>query len=136
MASPLPAADRERLVRMLGMLGSSFEGERAAAGLLASRLLAEHKLSWADVIAGGVLCRPAPAPYRPPPAPYPPSPGARSAWQETIRLCLRSRADLSDWEIGFLECVGARHQPPTKRQSEILAQIIEKLRAAERQAAR
>jgi hypothetical protein len=40
----------ERLVKLLGMLGSNHDGERAAAALKANALVREHGLVWSDVI--------------------------------------------------------------------------------------
>ena len=48
MAEP----DGERLAKILGMLGSSHDGERAAAAGLADRLVRDLGLTWADVVAG------------------------------------------------------------------------------------
>jgi hypothetical protein len=39
----------ERLAKLLGMLGSAHDGERAAAGLLAHELIRRHGLSWSDL---------------------------------------------------------------------------------------
>jgi hypothetical protein len=41
----------ERLVKLLGMLGSNHDGERAAAALKANALVREHGLVWSDVIS-------------------------------------------------------------------------------------
>ena len=46
----LPPADLSRLEKLAGMLGSDFDGERAAAAAMASKLLQSHGLTWADVI--------------------------------------------------------------------------------------
>jgi hypothetical protein len=49
----MPTLDRasaERLIKLLGLLASPFEGERAAAGLKATELLRARKLTWGDVI--------------------------------------------------------------------------------------
>ncbi len=46
----LPPADLSRLEKLAGMLGSDFDGERATAAALASKLLQNHGLTWADVI--------------------------------------------------------------------------------------
>jgi hypothetical protein len=40
----------ERLVKLLGMLGSNHDGERAAAAFKANELVREHGLVWSDVI--------------------------------------------------------------------------------------
>ena len=50
MSALLPP-ETSRLVKLLGMLGSDHAGERAAAGLKAHNLLADRRLTWADVIA-------------------------------------------------------------------------------------
>lgn len=40
---------RDRLVKLLGLLGSEHIGERATAAQMASRLLQDCGLTWADV---------------------------------------------------------------------------------------
>ena len=47
----LAEADRERLARLLGMLGSAFDGEVANAGRLADKLVRGAGLTWPDIIA-------------------------------------------------------------------------------------
>ncbi len=56
MCAALPSPARERLMRIAGMFGSQFPGERANAAEAATRLLQEHRLTWRDVLA------PCPAP--------------------------------------------------------------------------
>jgi hypothetical protein len=46
----LSARERARLASILSRLASSFAGERAAAGLLATAFLAKHDLRWTDLI--------------------------------------------------------------------------------------
>ena len=65
------AAEREKLAAILGMLGSEFPGERAAAGLAATRFLKDRKLQWQDVL-NGTPFRAAPPPPPPPPSRPPP----------------------------------------------------------------
>jgi hypothetical protein len=43
--------DRERLIKLLGLLGSDHNGEIAAAGRLADALIRDAGVTWADVIA-------------------------------------------------------------------------------------
>jgi hypothetical protein len=40
----------DRLIKLLGMLGSAHAGERAAAGLKAHEFIRRHGLQWSDVI--------------------------------------------------------------------------------------
>ena len=47
----LPAPARDRLAKLLGLLGSSHSGERDAAALAANRLLQQHNLTWQDMFS-------------------------------------------------------------------------------------
>ena len=67
----------ERLVKLLGMLGSDHGGERAAAALKANALVREHGLVWSDVI--------------------PTTPEPRSYQQEHTRRWNNNTAEKQDW---------------------------------------
>ena len=43
--------DRERLIKLLGLLGSDHDGEIVAAGRMADALIRDAGVTWADVIA-------------------------------------------------------------------------------------
>jgi hypothetical protein len=43
--------DRERLIKLLGLLGSDHDGEIASAGRMADALIRDAGVTWADVIA-------------------------------------------------------------------------------------
>jgi len=58
---------RTRIAKIAGRFGSDFEGERAAAALLASRILRDHGATWSDVLA------PSAGPRVPQPSPRPPA---------------------------------------------------------------
>ena len=47
----MTTAERRRLERILGMLGSEHAGERAAAGLQAEAFRKLHGLTWAELLA-------------------------------------------------------------------------------------
>jgi hypothetical protein len=47
---PLNPSAIERLLKMLGVLGSAHDGERATAGLKAHELIRRHGLTWSDII--------------------------------------------------------------------------------------
>ena len=56
---PIPSAtadqspfDTDKLVKILGMLGSAHPGEVAAAGTAAHKLITEARLRWQDLITG------------------------------------------------------------------------------------
>jgi len=80
----LTQAERTKLLGVLGMLGSDHDGERAAAGLLAVKLLRERGLGWDDVLA-----------------PPPPAPDDRS-WKQDAIEAGRSPGLLTEWERGFI----------------------------------
>ena len=85
MTATLATDDRRKLVGILSRLASDHDGERAAAGLLATRLLKTRGLGWDDVV-GLTL----PAPRRDAwDSPEPP----RSAWPDLAARC-RARSDL------------------------------------------
>jgi hypothetical protein len=85
--------DRRRLAAILGMLGSEFDGERAAAGLQAEAFRKKHGLTWEQMLTPPSPSwarpweqqapRPAaddpPSPPEPPPAPPPPQAAPRAA---------------------------------------------------------
>jgi hypothetical protein len=103
----------DRLSRILGMLGSDFDGERAAAGLKATQLLREAGLSWEDLI------RPSAAPV---PPPQPPMGFRMRAMQALARGAL-----LTDWERGFLASIARQGRPLSPKQRSVLARIEEQL---------
>ena len=95
MTPALASDDRRRLVGILSRLASNHDGERAAAGLLATRLLSARGLRWEEVIG---LALPPPRrdtwAYAEPPRP---------GWRDRVAAC-RSRPDLlSARELDFLE---------------------------------
>jgi hypothetical protein len=45
-------SERTRLIRVLGMTGSSFDGEALAALRMAQKLMAEHRIAWAELVTG------------------------------------------------------------------------------------
>ncbi|MCU0983598.1 MAG: hypothetical protein MUC89_01480 [Acetobacteraceae bacterium] len=121
---PLTPEIRERLAKIAGRLGSDHEGERAAAGLMATRLLRAHNLTWSDAL---LAAQPAP----PPPPPPPPKPARR--WNDAAHgaalaaQCLAWPEVLTEWERGFCRSVAARRSL-TARQQAVLARIARKAR--------
>lgn len=128
MAASLSDADRGKLIKVLGLLGSPVAGERDAAVHAAVRLLRDRQLDWSDVIA------PPAAPMRPEQRAQPsaertwsPRP-APSVWQMDVGACLRHPEILSEWERRFL--VGLRGRPSlSAKQWSILHEVVAKVRA-------
>jgi hypothetical protein len=90
MTVPLTPAELDRLRNICARLGSDFDGERAAAGLLATRLLKDKGLSWCDVVMPT------------PPAPYRPATEHTTRrdlpWRQTVRDLLAQPGSLRAWE--------------------------------------
>ena len=79
----MTAAERQRLARILGMLGSEFEGERASAGLQAEAFRKRHGLTWEEMLslpAVEVVVEPEPV-WTPPPVPPAPSAPPVTQWE-------------------------------------------------------
>jgi hypothetical protein len=76
----------ERLVKLLGMLGSGHDGERAAAGLKAHELVRRHGLTWSDILLA------APAPASPP----------KLGWRDKLTACQAHQHCLNSRERAFV----------------------------------
>jgi hypothetical protein len=111
----LTPADRAKLAAILGRLGSDFDGERAAAGLLATRFMRDHALTWPDLLA-------APAPATPPPPP--------ADWRRRAAWCAERAELLSGWEASFLAGMAQRAAPPTEKQGRVLDRLVQRRVAA------
>ena len=118
MTAALPPGDRRKLVGVLGMLGSDAVGERAAAVLLATRMVKAHGLVWDDLIG------PAPAQQHQQQA----APRPRADDGGDLALCIRHLGVVNAWEAGFVRSV-QRSRKRSARQLEILAGIAGGLRA-------
>ena len=77
--SALAEADRDRLTRLLGMLGSDFDGEVLNAARLADRLVREQGITWFDILATSSL------------TPVPRQESRQPPWQDVLR----------DWPAGW-----------------------------------
>jgi hypothetical protein len=65
---PLPPAVKERLSKLMLMLGSPSDGERASAAGMITTLLADHGLDWHDIVGSmGAQKSETSAPPPPPP---------------------------------------------------------------------
>lgn len=117
--SALAEADRARLTRLLGMLGSDFDGEVAIAGRLADKLVRSARLTWGDIIA----------PALPPPDRDPAADPLRGNWHAMAAACTRFPHLLDKWEWQFLSGL---HRFPrlSAKQRAILIRIVVRLRAA------
>ncbi len=123
MSPPLTGADRAKLVKVLALLSSSHDGERAAAGFMASRMLRERGLDWDSLIAPAMLALPRQPDIgrasRPPTCPA-------SSWSGEIRFLLRHLDRLNGWEVSFLRSTSTRSRL-TAKQGEVLVRLYDRL---------
>ena len=119
MNARLALDDRRKLVGILSRLASDYDGERAAAGLLATRLLKARGLGWDEVI-GIALPSPVCNPWAgTPPPPFP--------WRMQAAAC-RARPDLlSARELDFLNSLQRWTGALTGKQAAWLERIAAKV---------
>ena len=127
----LSPTERARLVALLGMLGSDFDGERASAGLLATRLLKAKGLTW-DALITARLATEEPPSRRPRPEPErEPDADGRTGldWRATAaRCCSRYPGYLTAWERDFMRGL-PRFPRLSRKQRDTLSGIVQRLRA-------
>jgi len=122
-AAALAPDTASRLIRVLGMLGSAHDGERAAAGLMAHRIIAGAGLTWETALA----------PLLGPPQAdrgYEPSDDF-VGHSDLVIFCIANSDTLSEWEISFLNSV-LYYRMLTPKQRAVLARIVSKCEAASR----
>jgi hypothetical protein len=107
----LDIAARDRLCKLLGMLGSAHDGEIAAAGRKAHEFLKKHGLTWPDVIAAPDVTAVA----------QPETP----RWRAMVYACLAAQALLNDKEREFLHSMLFWRGDPTPKQFAWLTRIHE-----------
>jgi hypothetical protein len=119
----LTPAFADKLVKVLGMLGSAHDGEVAAAGRRAHSMLKAQGLTWSDVIVPSA------------PRPEPPQRRWRQPWlpSDAAALCLQWPEVLDTWETRFCRSVAGQRQISAK-QAGVLAKIIGKVEAFARAA--
>lgn len=117
MSKPLSPTERTRLIGILGRLGSDHDGERAAAGLLASRMLRDKDLTWKDLLGGAPM----------PPAPLLEETFGLTPWRLQLNLAARHIHTLRSWEQEFVRNLLTRRRPPTQKQSVVLTEIAQAL---------
>jgi hypothetical protein len=97
----------ERLVKLLGLLGSAHDGERAAAGLKAHEFIRRHGLTWVDIIM----------PARPPPL----------GWRDKLHDCIKHVHTLNARERQFIGNLAHWRGTPSDKQLNWLNRIYENL---------
>jgi hypothetical protein len=100
------AAHLDKLVKILRMLGSSHDGERAAAGLKADQLVRTMGTTWSDIVAPKTL----------------PAADVGDSIEAKIGTILANIEACSDWERGFITSVNGRPVLSSKQRA-----IVERL---------
>jgi hypothetical protein len=116
------ALDRERLARVLGMLGSKHDGEALAAARQGERLRHQAGVTWHDIIILPVL--PAPARER-----------EIETIDDAIDFCVERADDLREWEEKFVRSLDRQRHRRLTKQITVLEELVEKCRRAEARAA-
>ena len=101
----LPPAKRDLLIKLLGMLGSSFEGERANAAAMVDKLMREHKLTW-DQLLNGVSYQQQQGPPSRPSGRADGKDDTPEGWAAMHSYACEHDGDLTEWELDFLESIG------------------------------
>jgi hypothetical protein len=118
-AASLTPAFADKLVKILGMLGSAHDGEVAAAGRMADAMIKSAGLTWGDVIA-----RAAPRPEPPPQRRW----RRTTSPSDTAALCLLWSEVLTDWETNFCRSIVGRRRISAK-QTVVLERLARKVEA-------
>ena len=118
--SALPTADVEKFGKMLGLLGSDHDGERAAAARKATEFLRARQLGWCDVTDQL---------KRPPIVITPERTVASRSHQLDARRCLQSPIRWKPHEAKFLGQMAAQLQRPTDKQRDWLDGLLDRLAA-------
>mgnify|MGYP001563291157 CR=1 FL=1 len=115
--TPLTDESRDRLVKLCGMMGSSFDGERATAALMADRLVKSMGVTWNDLIIRrhGTT---GPTPAEP----------ETDWWCDMASVAMQHSFLLSQWELQFVSSIRMRYSLTTKQEA-IAVRIAARLRA-------
>lgn len=131
----LEATEKTRLEKLLGMLGSAFDGERANAARMIAAMAEKKKLTIPELIYGTASVRPQPP--RPQPARESPAasskPNSRTMLQALTDIAANSdefEFVLTEWECQFANDVSSRYAYDyelSEKQIVIVEKIIRKV---------
>ena len=120
--SALDPKEVERFGKLLGLLGSDFDGERAAAAAKATGFLAVRHLAWSDVTEM----------LKHPPVIIAPAVESRPH-QAEARRCLASKVAWKDHEVRFLKSMTTQIGRLTQKQRDWLDGILDRVARYERE---
>ncbi|MBV9825734.1 MAG: hypothetical protein JO001_08675 [Alphaproteobacteria bacterium] len=118
--------DRAKLTKLLGMLGSAHDGEVAAAGRAANRLVRNSGLTWHDIVDTGQAVLGHARGFQP---------DIRTlTLEEAIVFAIDRAGCLNSWEVEFCQSLCIQRRRISPKQIEVLRKIVAKA-ARERAAA-
>jgi hypothetical protein len=105
--------DRDRLGKLLGLLGSTHDGEVLAAARQAERMRREAGTTWPDILAPGAAIIAA--------APPKSLEDQLQLWAEHFDCCL------NDWERRFFRSISRSRRPLSEKQIGVVADTAARL---------
>ncbi|MBF0496273.1 MAG: DUF2786 domain-containing protein [Deltaproteobacteria bacterium] len=111
----------DRLTKLVGMTGSSFDNEALTAIRMANDLLKEHRLTWEEIMRPREVVKYVVSAESTAPQP--------TSWLAKIEQIKRHWADLSPWEKNFTESVAQQVSGGwklTQKQADILERLYAK----------
>jgi hypothetical protein len=105
---------RDKLAAVLARLESPYDGERAAAALIASKMVRDAGVVWSELLnapRAADVCQPKPS------------------WQHMAAFCHRRRGLLTEWELRFVSSIQSQ-ATVSKKQWAILARLFAKVTEA------
>jgi hypothetical protein len=119
----LSSQDRERLSKILGMLGSKYDGERASAAMMATNVIKQRGLTWGLILQ---VERDFQSNRRRQGAHEPPPKG----WVADAKRCQAASERMTEWEREFIVSILSKAQQwpnLTEKQASVLHGIVAKL---------
>lgn len=112
----LTRAEAQRLAKLLGMLGSACEAERAYAAAKANELVREAGLTWEAIVTPLIVTLPPPEVVK---------------WRSLVQFCLEHVDDLSDRDSDFIAKLSSYRCLPSDKQLTWLYDIVDRLQRGE-----
>jgi len=137
----MDVAEKARLEKLLGMLGSSFDGERANAARMIAAMAEKKKLTITELIYGSpsASSRPRAEPSKPKPPPSNPFGGKSNSRSMLAALANIAACSeelefvLTEWECQFANDVASRYAYDyelSEKQIVIVERILRKVEAS------
>ena len=125
--SALPPSDAVKFGKIIGLLASDQDGERAAAALKATEFLRARQLGW-PAVAEALVAVPAIRPE-------PPRVAAPPRHQVDARECLASPVAWKPHELDFLRQMAAQRSRPSERQRDWIDGLFDRVARQRRETA-